>query len=447
MPKARFGPNRKGWQMTREAILDAIRAVLRDDLNHRHLDGFRPTARLNEDLYLDSVLMLNLFLHLELGHNLAAGEDDITRRPLTTIDDVVDIFDPDVEAVLAQTEFLPATGSVHGETYVDIKVHCFVSCLCEALKRTRGIDHRPFYFGVWDADFAIGDDCVLRYHAPSVSHDAFKTWFERLYGAPLTAWYDETLSKPANIETLIRLVENKASSQFVMVMLDMYHLPERENKFNQNPFPHYLMLEPTNDAAFWHVLDPDFRWQGEIARDTILNAVNQPTVAGGYIFDARDIREPHHADIAAYFEACFKPEENPLLDGLDRIVRAHMDGFEGLEPSGLSKAVAELPIITIRKYAYEHGFAFFWRALILPDAEFQHWCDEIEVLMSGLKTLHFDMLKLAGTGERAVANTILARIALLDRQEKRIKRRLGDVFALWQTSGDLRHPRSDSGAA
>jgi hypothetical protein len=47
-----------------------------------------------------------------------------------------------------------------------------------------------------------------------------------------------------------------------MVMLDLFHLPERENKFNQNPFPHYLMLEKTDDPRVWQVNDPDFRWEG-----------------------------------------------------------------------------------------------------------------------------------------------------------------------------------------
>ena len=60
-----------------------------------------------------------------------------------------------------------------------------------------------------------------------------------------------------------------------MVMLDMFHLPERENKFNQNPFPHFLMLEKHEAPSLFRVLDPDYRWEGEIARDTVLRETPQ----------------------------------------------------------------------------------------------------------------------------------------------------------------------------
>ena len=33
----------------------------------------------------------------------------------------------------------------------------------------------------------------------------------------------------------------------------MFHLPERENKYNQNPFPHYVIIELTEDPDLWHL--------------------------------------------------------------------------------------------------------------------------------------------------------------------------------------------------
>lgn len=54
-----------------------------------------------------------------------------------------------------------------------IKVHCFVSCVCEAVKKTEGADHRPYYFGVWDADFDVLENGVLTYHSKRIDHNFF----------------------------------------------------------------------------------------------------------------------------------------------------------------------------------------------------------------------------------------------------------------------------------
>ncbi|CAO3452989.1 DUF6005 family protein [Azospirillum largimobile] len=413
--------------MTERDIVEAIRTVLRDHLQNRHLDRFGPDARLNEDLYLDSVLMMELFLQLELSFGLEAPDELITSRDLTTVADVASLFAGTRPAATADA--LPP-GSVHGEEYQDLKIHCFVSCVCDALKRA-GIDHRPFYFGVWDAGFEVGADRVLRYHAPTVSHDFFRDWYRRLYGAEVRQWYDHGRSKEENLALLVDLVERRSDSLSIMAMVDLFHLPERENKFNQNPFPHYLMLETGSDPAAFMVRDPDFRWEGEIERERIANAFLQPSVAGGYLFDRRELRAARPADIAAYFEACFLPDANPLTAAVRSILTAHLDGTEGLSPAGLSHALRELPVFAIRKYAYEHGFAFFWRALRLPDDSFLARCDDIEELFQGFKSLHYAILRLAQTGDVGLAPDLFARLDLLDRQETALKGELSAVFRQW----------------
>jgi acyl carrier protein len=433
--------------MTRNEIFGAIETVLSQTMAHPHLDRFAPEARLNEDLYLDSVLMMNLFLNLELEHGLAVPEEAITRQPPETVDDVADLFDPEVTAFRSGVAFLEAAGSVHDDAIVDIKVHCFVSCLGEGLARNPAVDPRPFHFPVWDADFGIDERHRLRYHAKGVRHDGLRHWYETLYGVEVRAWYDPFASKRRNIVTMLDLLESKKPSELLMVMLDMFHLPERDNKFNQNPFPHYLLLESSSDPETFDVLDVDYRWRGEIARDKVLDAIDKPAAAGGYIFDIGDMRAPRDEDIDACFRASFIAERNPLIDGLRRIVEAHAAGRDGLRMADLELALRELPILTMRKYAYEHGFAFFWRALVLPDAEFQMWCDEIEVLVSGLKMLHMDGLRWAKTADGGVLNSLRARLDHLDRQEKRIKRRLSDVHALWAREAGLGGTVALSGAA
>lgn len=412
--------------MTETEIVAAIRTVLAEHMDHPHMQVFAPEARLNEDLYLDSVLVLQIFLNLELEFGLVVPEEVISRQDIATVADLAALLARGTAPAPAST-----TGEgVHGELDYDIKVHCFVSCVCDGLKR-RGLDHRPFYFGIWDAPFTVGDRHRLLYHGPGITQDFFRRWYERLYGVTVEEWYDHARSKDENVETLLDRIAHRPPTGCVMVMLDMFHLPERENKFNQNPFPHYLMLEAGDDPAMFRVLDPDYRWEGEIARDTVLNAVRQPTVAGGYAFDASKVRTPDDGDVRDYFEACFKPHENALAARLRDIVRAHLAGRGGLTLADLPPAVQELPIITIRKYAYEHGFAYFWRALKLPAREFDTWCDEIEALVQLLKTLHYDCMKLGQTADAALAAAVLKRIDEADAQEFKLKRKLAEVFDLW----------------
>lgn len=433
--------------MNREEIIAAIGTILRDTMQHPHAARFAPEARLNEDLYLDSVLILQIFLNLELEYGLPAVDEVINRQDVVTVADLAGLF---IEAPVATADAPAAeTGEgVHGEAYYDIKVHCFVSCVCEGLKKA-GLDHRPFYFGVWDADFDVSERYELLYHTPAISQEFFRRWFETLYGATVREWYDRTKSKEENLSIFLDLIERRSPTGYVMVMLDLFHLPERENKFNQNPFPHYLMVETTDDPDFWFVLDPDYRWQGKIERAKVINAIMQPTVAGGYAFNRADARTPDDRDLRDYFNACFIPAGNPLVDAMRRIVGAHLDGINGLQLGNLASAVRELPVISIRKYAYEHGFAYFWRALKLPAGEFDYWCDEIEKLFQELKSLHYVCMKLAQTGDRSVATDVFTRLDNAERLEASIKAKLSEIFDLWCGSrfASGEPPRLAGGAA
>jgi acyl carrier protein len=434
--------------MNRDAVIEAIGTILREEMHHPHLDLFGPDARLNEDLYLDSVQILELILALETNVNLPISEEAISRQDVSTVADLAALLatgarggQPQVDAAEAK---VPSEG-VHGEMPYDLKIHCFVSCVCDGLKK-RGIDHRPFYALVWDAEFAITDGSRLAYHSEVMDHESFRYWFERLYGVPVHSWYDHSRSKEENVATLLQLLQNRVPGECIMVMLDMFHLPERENKFNQNPFPHYLMLELTDDPAVWQVRDPDFRWEGPIEREKLLNAIRQPTVAGGYRFDPALAHPPSDKDLAAFFEACLRLDANPLIDATRAIISAHAEGRGGLRLVDVGEALRELPVVTIRKWAYEHGFAFFWRALRWPDSEFQTICDEIEVLVNSLTSLHYAVLKLARSGDAALVVPVLEKLDELDAMEFSIKRQLLAAKEAWrEASPDLAHPEPARG--
>lgn len=312
-----------------------------------------------------------------------------------------------------------------------IKVHCFVSCVCEVIKKTSGVDHRPYYFGVWDADFDVLEDGTLTYHSDRIDHGFFQTWYEMLYGIKLQKWYDESKTKQENIEKMLTLLEDKDRHQYVMVMLDLSLLPERENKFHSKPFPHYVMLEKTGNEDEWFMYDPDFRWEGVLPKDRILNAIAEPAVEGGYVFQAERIRPPSAETIQAYFHTCLKLDSNPITDALSDIVKAYTIGEQKENLGQLSPALKQLPVLAIRKYAYEHAFAYFWELLELEEDGFEAWCDEIEHLVKGYTTIQYRAMKLALTKDLSLVDDITSKLAEQNEREFKIKQGLLQCFEQW----------------
>jgi hypothetical protein len=330
-----------------------------------------------------------------------------------------------------------------------IRVHCFVSCVCESLKRVEGVDQRPFYFGVWDAPFFVTEEYVLAYHEPGSDQSFFCEWYERLYNAKIHNWYDRGESKEQNVRRLVGLIESRPAARNILVMLDLFRLPERENKFNQNPFPHYVMLQATPDPAIWLMQDPDYRWEGTLERSRILDAVASPSVAGGYYFDEEQIRPANDRAIREYFEVCLRAKNSPFTDAIRTIVSAHLDGRASAGLSGLTRALREIPALAIRKYAYEHGFAFFWRSLGLDHDEFLRWCDVGDDLVKAYTTVQYRAMKLAMTGDRRLASAIFELLDRQDEAELRMKTRLAEVFRAWcsrDTGRPARAPELEQGA-
>lgn len=431
--------------MKKSHAVSAIRHILDQELHNQKLDKFSESARLNEDLYLDSVLLMQLLLHLELSLGVEIPDTVLSKEDFATVSSLADFLMTQAD----ETTIPNAPQAPRVEEFDDIKVHCFVSCLCESIKANPSVDHRPFYFGVWDSEVLINEKWQLAYHSDEINHDEFRIWYKRMYGISVMPWYQKALSKKENLKTLLTLIERKSESQHIMVMLDMFLLPERENKFNQNPFPHYVMLEKTDDPDIWFMHDPDFRWQGHQNKAQVMTAIASEAVAGGYIFDSSHIQASTRCVIRDYFLASFQPNTNPMTDAVRNIFQVHVD----TDPSspciaGLSDALKQLPVLAIRKYAYEHGFAFFWRDIGFPDAEFEFWCDVIEELVSGYKAIQFRAMKFTSGQLTPADNTALVQetFALLDSQDERefrIKRHLYRVFEQWchihQLSGAVSH--------
>ncbi|GAA3924182.1 DUF6005 family protein [Litoribacillus peritrichatus] len=419
-------------------IVNAIHQVLRDTMFIPQIDAFHADARLNEDLYLDSVLVLELILNLETELGFDIPDDALTKDDFDTVASLATFLDRRISGGSSpETDSTPAAiDAAAPEEFEDIKVHCFISCVCEMIKADPRVDHRPFYFGVWDAEVVVDDQFRLSYHSEDINHDFFKRWYQTLYGVEMHPWYQDQADKAKNINTLLSLLNNKSGQRQVMVMLDMYRLPERENKFNQNPFPHYVLLEETDDPTTWFMTDPDFRWEGPLPKDKILNAIESPAVSGGYYFDSSDIRETARQDIHDYFLACINPDHNPMTDAVRAIIDAHLNPNNNLPLSALSDALKQIPVLAIRKYAYEHGFAYFWREMDLDDDAFEDWCVVIEALVETYKLIQFRAMKIAKFDAiEAVDPQLLSEVyGLLDQQDERefhIKKHLIEVFQQW----------------
>lgn len=411
---------------TKQQVGESIFKVLSQHMCSPYASSFHTDARLREDLALDSSATLQLLVYLELEYGLALPEDALMNQDFDSVRKVAKL--------LYDAQERPSSDKIL-EYEEDIKLHCFVSCLSEIIKRRPGLDHRPLYFGVWDSEVVVSDDCVISYHSESVRHDYFVEWYEKLYGIHVWPWYDRTLDKEQNVARLTSLVEARADNQHIMVMLDMHKLPERVNEFNKDPFPHYLMLGTTPNADEWMVYDPDYRWEGVLKKNRILNAMRSPSVAGGYMFTDEQARDPNPRQIKAYFDACFDPTRNPMTDAIRQVLSAHLCGQDkrgnliGLPQLG--KALEEVPVLAIRKYAYEHGLAFFWRELGLVEAEFDDWCEVIAELVKTYKVIQYQALKAATTSSRSLADKIFEQLDQQDVREHRIKSRLNEVFAQW----------------
>jgi petrobactin synthase len=412
--------------LTRQQIAERIYHVLRDDMGNPYVANFQTTANFREELGLDSSAILQMMVLLEVKHGLELSEDAVMAEDFETVRSVTKVLH---DAQWAGRE----QGYLDFED--DIKLHCVVSCFGEAIKR-QGLDQRALYFGVWDSEVMVDDQYVISYHSETISHDFFIEWFQRLYGVEAEAWYRRDLSKDENAAKLEALVTKREDGEHIMVMLDMHQLPERVNEFNKDPFPHYVTLGPTADPDTWFVYDPDYRYEGVALKQRLLNAMKQPSVAGGYWFREAGMRAPHPSDIAAYFETCFRADVNLMTEAIRATVEAHLEGVdkngEPLALDRLGAALTEIPILAIRKYGYEHGLAFFFRELLLPEAEFESWCVVIEELAKTFKLVQFQSLKLAATGKPAVADKLFALLDEQDERERKIKARMNEVYELWR---------------
>ncbi len=412
--------------MTKQQIVESIYRVLSEKISHPTLSTFYSEARLLEDLALDSASILQMLMFLELDYGLCLDEDALMNQEFDTVRSVA--------RVLYKSQGVPDV--IRGiEVFEDAKNHCVVTSLAEVAKRFECIDYEILYFGVWDAEVVINDRYVLSYHSEDIDHQFFADWYEKLYGIKVIDWYDHDLKKEENVTQFLSLMNAQTDDQHIMVMLDMFHLPERLNEVNKDPFPHYVMIRATANPDDWFMSDPDYFWEGIIKKERVLNAVRQPSVAGGYIFSDATVRKTPAEHIKGYYDACMFLETNPVNDAIREVVTAHLRGIDksghSLPLSNLTEALQDIPVLAPRKYAYSHGFAFFWRELSLPKEEFDKWYEIVETFTRAYKLVHFQGMKLGATGDRSLADKMFTLLDQQDETEFKIKNRLQQAYQQW----------------
>ncbi len=407
-----------------DAILERILQVLSENPDV-FADELSPDSDLLLDVGLDSVQVMQLLVALETRYGISIPDTALKKEDISTIGRLA-------EKLTDTSSTTVATGAGVPEPELDIKVHCLVSCLCEPFRKNPDIDHRPFYLGVPDAEIFVDENGCLTYHSTSVNHEFFIHWFQLLYQVSVDRWYDPALPGAANVAQLVRLLDQRRASEWILVMLDLYHLPERENKFNKNPFPHYVVLENTAEPDQIWMWDPDFRWEGPLEKTRVLDAVNQPSVGGGYRVFFETLRAPAAQTIALYFHACFNANTNPMTDAARRVIALHTGPDTAFPVASLATALRELPVLAIRKYGYEHCLAFFWRELCLPDATFEAWCEPIEKLVRGYEKAQFLATRFAETGDHSTLAELHQQLDTQDALEFSIKQELYARFQQWQ---------------
>ncbi len=410
---------------TKLQVTESIYQDLSTIKSQRSLREFNANSRVLEDLALDSAELIALLDRLQTAGILTASDET---RKLEDIETVRDLAD-----ALHQDQALPEWyGKL--EEYIDAKVHCLASCLCEVVKQKQ-LDHRPYYFCVPDAEVIVSEQSTLNYHSDDISHQYMLDGFTSLYGMPVKSWYDVNTSKAENAKTLTSLVDNKSSSEHIIVMLDMYHLPGIDKEFDRDPFPHYVMLAKSNDPNQWFIFDPDYRWEGLVAKDRILNAFMQPTVEGGLLINDSGARPYTREAIDAFYRQCIDSDVNALNSAARDILTLYVAGADEqgrcLDLNNVAVALEQIPVLSTRKYAYEHCLAYFWKELNYEEPEFDDWCELIEELYNSYKLITFQIMKIAATANQKFIDKAFRLLDQQDEREYRIKQRLAEVHSCW----------------
>ena len=71
--------------MRREMLKEAVLSIMREKMELKNVTHLEETMRLNQDLYIDSVMMLQLIVYIEMDLRLCVPEDEIDPKAFLTV--------------------------------------------------------------------------------------------------------------------------------------------------------------------------------------------------------------------------------------------------------------------------------------------------------------------------------------------------------------------------
>lgn len=107
-------------------------------------------------------------------------------------------------------------------------------------------------------------------------------------------------------------------------------------------------------------------------------------------------------------------------------------GEDGYTLSKLIAGVKQIPVLSIRKYSYEHAFAYFRETLQYSEEEFDYWCDRVENIVQGFTNVQYKAIKMAMTNNTALLSSIVEKLNEIDAIERTIKTELERQFIQWK---------------
>ncbi len=79
--------------MTRQQLIKSIYDIMENSLELQTLSSFNEDARLNEDLYVDSIMVLQLILHIEMDLGIAIPDEVLVPKDFKTVGTLVNFLE------------------------------------------------------------------------------------------------------------------------------------------------------------------------------------------------------------------------------------------------------------------------------------------------------------------------------------------------------------------
>ncbi|HDX9653148.1 MULTISPECIES: petrobactin biosynthesis protein AsbD [Bacillus] len=79
--------------MRRETLKNEVLKIMTEKMELKNVTHLEETMRLNQDLYIDSVMMLQLIVYIEMDVKLSVPEDEVDPKAFLTVGSLLDFME------------------------------------------------------------------------------------------------------------------------------------------------------------------------------------------------------------------------------------------------------------------------------------------------------------------------------------------------------------------